>query len=159
MWDLRPALLRLGGLLVVATGCAAGATLDTHTTFAVGVRVLARTTLRVRSGPSDILISPENTRNGYVEVTEPTVIEVSNTSPQGYALVITPQSALLSSFAVQGAGGEVMFGNDGGMIVERGQTGSSMALELTYHFVLASGIAPGRYPWPLQLAVQPLGAP
>lgn len=155
----RAAWCRIAGFLIAVTGCTVTSALDTRTTFTVGAQVLPRTTLRVKSGPTAVWIAPENVRDGYVEVAEPTFIEVANNNPTGYTLVITPQTALFSSLTVHGAGVDTTFGNDGGSIVERGQTGYSLVLQLTYRFDLTSSVTPGRYPWPIQLSVQPLGAP
>jgi hypothetical protein len=155
----RAAWCRIAGLLIAAAGCTATSALETHTSFTVGARVLPRTTLQVKTGPTAVWIAPENVRDGYVDVAEPTLIEVVNNNPTGYTLVITPQTTLFSSLTVHGAGVDTTFGNDGGSIVERGQTGSSLALRLTYRFDLTPSVAPGRYPWPIQLSVQPLAAP
>ena len=147
------------GLVIAVTGCTVTSALDNRTTFTVGAQVLPRTTLRVKSGPAAVWIAPENIRDGYVDVVEPTLVEVANNNPTGYTLVITPQTTLFSSLTVHGAGIDTTFGNDGGSIVERGQTGHSLVLQLTYRFDLNSSVTPGRYPWPIQLSVQPLASP
>jgi hypothetical protein len=138
-----------------AAAGAAGAG-QARATFNVGVRVLAHTTYTVTAVPADIVISDEDLRRGYVEVAEPTRIQISSNSPTGYLLVFLPLSRLISSVTVRYAGEEVTLGADGGEIAERGQVGTAMTLELTYRFGLEPQITPGRYPWPLQLAVQPL---
>jgi hypothetical protein len=155
----RLTLRRLGVLLVAGTGCTVGSALETNTSFTVSARVLPRTTLNVDSQPSSVVISSEDVRRGYVKIVEPTRIRISNTDPTGYALIVLPQSRWFSSVTVYGAGVEVTMGNDGGTIVESGHTGRAMSLELNYRFALASEIAPGDYPWPVQLMVRPLESP
>lgn len=159
----RPASLTQGPLFravcvlsVVGTTCAVGYALESHAHFTVGARVLPVTTVRVRSAPTELAISAQDVGRGYVEVVEPTRLEVSNNSPQGYVLLILPRTRMFSSLTVHGMGGEVTLGTDGGAIVARRQTGSTIPLELTFRFDLVPSLAAGSYPWPVQLAVQPL---
>lgn len=154
-----PVILGISALLIAGGAWAVSYALEKQSSFNVGTRVLPVTSLRVRSEPGQVIVSSEDVDRGYVDVTEPTRVEISNTSPQGYVLVVLPRSRMFSSVTVRGAGGDVTLGDDGGSIVERRQTGSTIPLELTFRFSLASGVASGRYPWPLQLAVQPLETP
>jgi hypothetical protein len=57
--------------------------------FAVSARVLPRTTLQVRSAPLDLVISSQDVRQPYVDVNEPTRVQVSNNNPQGCVLLVT----------------------------------------------------------------------
>ncbi|HUK03025.1 MAG TPA: hypothetical protein VLW26_12175 [Steroidobacteraceae bacterium] len=146
----------LGVFLILATAVSAGSASEVRTQFRVGATVLAHASLRVRSEPVNLTITPDAVRRGFIEVLEPTRIEVSNNSPHGYALLVQPQMMIFSALRVRSAGGEVLLGNEGGMIVEHGQHGITLPLELTYRFDLASSVAPGEYPWPVHLAVQAL---
>ena len=53
------------------------------------------------------------------------------------------------------AGGGTI-GADGGTIVQRGRFGKRLLAELGYRSVLADGIQPAVYPWPLALEARPL---
>lgn len=155
----RRVLHRIGPVLLATASCAVGSASENRASFTVGARVLAQASLSVTAEPADISISPEDLRRGYVEVIDPTHLEIRTNSPAGYALLILPQSSWFSAVTVRGAGAEVTIGADGGTIIERGAARHS-ALELTYRFALADLVAaPGRYPWPLHLDVQPLESP
>jgi hypothetical protein len=150
---------RIGVLIATAFSCAAAASAgagEARASFTVGATVLARARYTVTAAPADILISDEDIRRGYIEVAEPMRIRISNNSPAGYMLLILPQSGLAASVTVRFPGGEVTLGSDGGEIAEPGEVGPAMTLELTYRFGLDPQITPGRYPWPVQLTVQPL---
>lgn len=124
--------------------------------LAVSARVLPRTTLQVRSAPLDLVISSQDVRQGYIDVTEPTRVQVSNNRPQGYVLLVTQNMPGLTALKVQGAGVEVTLGGEGGEISERGRVGAHLSLALRYRFLLGPRIEAGRYPWPVQLTVRPL---
>jgi len=124
--------------------------------FAVSARVLPRTTLQVRSAPPDLVISSQDVRQAYVDVNEPTRVQVSNNSLQGYVLLVTPNMPGFTALMVRGAGVEATLGGEGGEISERGRVGVHMPLALRYRFLLGPHIEAGRYPWPVQLSVRPL---
>jgi hypothetical protein len=149
---------RLTVLAVAAASCTVASATQTHASFTVGVRVLPMATLQVNSQPLEVVVSPEDVGRGYVEIPEPTRVQVSSNSPMGYTLLLVPQSTWFSGLTVRCADAEVTMGADGGAIVERRHAGAS-SLELNFRFALASELPPGRYPWPLHLAVQPLESP
>jgi hypothetical protein len=149
---------RLTVLAVAAASCTVASATQTHASFTVGARVLATATLAVNSEPLEVVISAEDVGRGFVEIPEPTRVQVSSNSPMGYTLLLVPQSSWFSGLTVRCADAEVTMGADGGAIVERRQAGAS-SLELTFRFALASELTPGRYPWPLQLVVRPLETP
>jgi hypothetical protein len=152
---------RLRWLTVLAIGaasCAVASATQTHASFTVGARVLATATLRVNAEPLEVVISSEDVSRGFVEIPEPTRVQVSSNSPLGYTLTLVPQSSWFSGLTVRCAGTEVTMGADGGAIVEHRHAGAS-SLELSFRFALASELTPGRYPWPLHLLVQPLESP
>lgn len=141
--------------LILAALTAIGSA-ETEGEFAVGARVLPRTTLQVRSVPLDLVISSRDVRQAYVDVDEPTRVEVSNNSPQGYVLLVTPHMPGFTAMRVRGAGVQVTLGGEGGAIPEPGRVGVHMPLALRYRFLLGPRIEPGRYPWPVHLSVRPL---
>jgi hypothetical protein len=151
-------LCRLAVLVTALAGYATAEAAQSTTTFGVSVRVLARATLNVSSQPPDVVISQADVQRGFVDVAEPMHLEISTNDPTGYVLLVLPQSPWFSQVTVRSAGGEVTLGNEGGTVVERGRTAPTTSLELTWRFALAPDMVPGRYPWPLHLAVQPLQA-
>ena len=141
---------------VAALACTASSAVENQSRFVVGVRVLPRTTLEVRSVPSALTISADDVRRAYIDVWQPTRLEITNNSPDGYALLVEPTVRVFKAVLVRGAGPAALLGGDGGAIAERGQTGARLPLSLNFRFELAPHVVPGRYPWPLELAVRPL---
>jgi hypothetical protein len=143
-------------LVVAASFTAAGAR-DVHSDFAVSVTVRAVADLEIKSAPAGLAISPSDLRRGFIEVAQPTQLTVRSNSPSGFALdVLTVASPMLSSMVVEGLNSELALGADGGTIVQRWQHPHAVSLSLKFRFVLAPGLAPGDYPWPLRLTVRPL---
>ena len=138
--------------------CTASSAVQTQGEVTVSVRVLPRTSLVVQSAPPDLVISALDVRRSYIDVGEPTRLEISNNSPAGYALLIVPTARIFTAITVRGAGGAAELGRDGGAILERGRAGLHIPLSLSFRFRLGPEVAPGRYPWPLHLAVRPLPA-
>ena len=145
-------------LLLAAAGAVyvSAATAGPQATFAVGATVLPHTAVTYAAAPSAIVISPADVRRGYIDVATPTRLELSVNDPRGFAIDVWPAAGLVAAMSVRGAGAEVAFGRDGGSIVQRSLHGGAISVTLTWRFVLDAGLTPGRYPWPLQLAVRPL---
>jgi hypothetical protein len=143
-------------LTVLLAAATPSGSAETEGEFAVSARVLPRTTLQVRSAPPDLVISAQEVRQAYADVAEPTRVEVSNNSPRGYALLVSPTMPGFTALVVREAGVQVILGGEGGAIPERGQVGLRMPLSLRYRFMLDPRMAPGRYPWPVRLTVRPL---
>lgn len=148
----------LGPLVLAVILAAVGATgwAKPDAELAVSARVLPRTTLQVRSAPLDLVISSRDVRQAYVDVNEPTRVQVSNNRSQGYVLLVTQNMPGFTALMVQGAGVEATLGGKGGEIPERGRVGLHLSFALRYRFLLGPHIEPGRYPWPVQLTVRPL---
>lgn len=141
-------------LVLAAAGTTGSAA--TEGVLTVSARVLPRATLQVRSAPPELRISAADVRQAYVDVSEPTRVDVSNNSPQGYALLVSPNMPGFTAVLVRGAGVPVTLAGNGGVIPEPGRVGVRMPLSLRYRFMLDPGIEPGRYAWPVQLTVRPL---
>jgi hypothetical protein len=141
-------------LILAAAGTTGSAAIEA--TFAVSARVLPRTTLQMRSAPFELVISARDVREAFVDVAQPTRVRISNNNPQGYALLVSPRMPGITALVVREAGVQVTLGAAGGAIPERGQVGVRMPLSLRYRFMLDPRVAPGRYPWPVELSVRPL---
>jgi len=134
---------------------AAGAS-EARTTLLVGATVEPVARIQQESRPSEVLVSAADVRRGYVEVPQPTWLEVNSNSPNGIALDLTPLNSMMRSTIVSGFEFEQSLGADGGTLVHRWQRPQSLRLSLRFKFMLAPGVAPGRYEWPLRLDVRPL---
>jgi hypothetical protein len=143
-------------LIVAASVTAAGAR-DVHSDFSVSATVRAAANLQLQSAPDGLRITLADVQRGFIDVSQPTEFTVRSNSPTGFALeVLTVASPLLSSMVVEGLNSDLALGADGGTIVQRWQHPQTMNLSLRFRFVLAPGLVPGNYPWPLRLMVRPL---
>lgn len=143
-------------LAVILAAASATGSAETEAVLAVSARVLPRATLQLRSAPLDLVVSSRDVRQAYVDAPEPTRLEVSNNSPQGYELLVSPTMPGFTALQVRGGGVQVTLAGDGGTIPERGRVGLHMPLSLHYRFMLDRRVAPGRYAWPVKLTVRPL---
>jgi len=89
---------------------------------------------------------------GYVEVPEATRLLVTNTSRRGYLLSVWPVASVFSAVVLTHGGYRSELGADGGEIFDP-RWGKTLPLVLGVRFMLAPGVKPGTYPWPLQFQV------
>ena len=153
------ASLALGAALVLAPadGARPGES-AAHASFSVGAVVLARAGIAAAEIPGTLDISANDVARGFVDLEHGARLTVLNTSSVGYALEVVPLRPLFAGIEVRGTGADVSLDANGGSIVQRGRRGASIPLALGFRFVLAPGIAPGTYPWPLAFSVRPLAA-
>ncbi len=105
----------------------------------------------VRQAPT-LTVTPADVDRGYVDVAAGTLLRARTNDRQGFTVRFDPRLRLFDRATVAGIGAEVEIGPDGGF-ASHAYSGRDAALELSYRFHLASGIAPGSYPWPLQVSV------
>lgn len=149
---------RLTALAAVASALQASAVLAaTPGVLSVGATVLPRAVLTSASTPITLTISAADVARGYLDVLTPTRVVIASNDPRGFALDAWPKLAVFSAVGVRGVGADVILGREGGTLVEYHARGSAIPLALSWRFVLDPHTAPGSYPWPLQLAVRPLG--
>ena len=153
----RPAsVLRIvaGVACIAAVGLSMAAS---RTQFLVSATVLPATQFTRLAAPEALLVTATDAARGYVDVVQPTRLSVrSNTA--GFVLDVHTVVPVLAGIAVYGLRGSVTLAGEGGSIVARDPPAGVSDLDLTFHLVLSPGTPPGRYPWPLHLAVRPLGA-
>jgi len=139
-------------LLAVAHPVQAG---ERSAEIAVSVTVMARTLIDAESSPQQLEVSAADVARGYVEVPGATQLVVTNTNRRGYLLSVWPQVQVFSAVMVRNGDSQAELGADGGEIFER-RWGQTLALALDFRFMLAPGVKPGVYPWPVKLQVSPL---
>jgi hypothetical protein len=152
----NPSIHVARALLVGAASCVVVQARDARTHFNVSATVNAVARLQVRSAPTEVLVSDEDLRRGFIEVAQPTDLVVRSNSASGYALDLTTLTPMLSSVVVRGLQSEQSLSGEGGTIVQRWQMPQTVALSLQFRLVLAPGLAAGRYPWPMRIDVRPL---
>lgn len=129
----------------------------TSTSIAVGAKVGPIATYRTLAEQTQLQITPTDIARGFVELPRAMQIEVRSNSRTGYVLNVQLTSALFSRVEVLGFGSDIALDADGGRIVQRWkQQPSAATVTVGYRFHLSAATAPGTYPWPLHLAVEPL---
>lgn len=121
----------------------------------VSVTVMARTLIDAASSPRQLWITAADVARGYVEVPQATRLLVTNTDRRGYLLSVWPQVQVFSRVIVRSDDSQAELGADGGEIFER-RWGRALPLALDFRFLLAPGVRPGVYPWPVTFQVSPL---
>ncbi len=125
--------------------------------FTVGAFVQPIARLDVRTALPAIDVSANDIQRGYVDVNNPTQLDVQSNSRDGYVLNVLPVTNLFSQMQVRGLDSRIELGADGGAVVQRwSQNERRRMLSLTYRFVLAQGVQPGSYPFPVQFNITPL---
>jgi hypothetical protein len=146
---MAPALLCLCASAALNAG-------ETHATLAVAVTVPSVSRLEIVSQAASVQITPQDLQRGYVDLSQPTLLNIYSNARDGYALEVVPMSPVIQAIAVHGLGSEADLGAQGGRIVERWERPQATALSLTFRLALAPGALPGTYPWPLHLAIGPV---
>ncbi|HZI83929.1 MAG TPA: hypothetical protein VFF44_08435 [Casimicrobiaceae bacterium] len=124
--------------------------------IAVSAIVPAQAIGQVVQQPAEITITDADIARGYVDVPVGSQLRVTSNNPAGYVIDFFTRLPIFRSVRVSNASGSADLGPDGGTIIERGQYGRNLPLDLTYRFNLASSVQPGTYAWPLALNVRPL---
>jgi len=152
----RRGLVPRAMLIVAAGGFVAAGAADTRTSFTVSATVRAVATLERESAPPTLQISADDLRRGYLDVPQPLALVIKSNSPTGFAVDVATLEPVASAIVIHGLDGDVSLGADGGTIVQRWRRPQAVSLSLRIRLILAPGLAPGSYPWPMQLSVRPL---
>jgi hypothetical protein len=112
--------------------------------------------LEVQQQVAQLSISRTDIERGYVDVPAASKIEVRSNSKNGFTLAFNTMVGMFQGVQVTGLGSLVELGTDGGSVAHRTNSRGPVALLLGYRFVLAKGIQPGNYAWPIALSAQPL---
>jgi hypothetical protein len=142
--------------LVIAGSFAVADARESRVSLPVSATVVAVARIERQSVPAQIVVTADDLRRGYLDVSEPVALFIRSNSPAGYALDLDTLTPLFSSVSIRGLESEQSLGAEGGSIVQRWQGARSAELLLRFRFVLAPGLAAGRYAWPMQLRVRPL---
>ncbi len=129
---------------------------ETRATLSVAVVVPPVSRLEIVSQSSTVQITAQDLQRGYLDLAEPTVLNVYSNDREGFALEVLPMSPAIQAIAVHGLGPEADLGAQGGRIVERWVRPQATRLSLTFRLALAPNTVPGIYPWPLHLDIGPV---
>ncbi|MGA2707104.1 MAG: hypothetical protein ACLQJ0_20205 [Steroidobacteraceae bacterium] len=151
-----PRLVARIALGFVMAGFAAATAKDTRTSFSVGITVNAVANIERQSAPTELQLSTQDLRRGYIDVLQPTMLVIRSNSANGYALDVTTVAPIVAAMLIHGFDADLRLGQDGGTIIQRWQQPHPVSLSLRFRLSLAPGLVAGRYPWPMRIAVRPL---
>jgi hypothetical protein len=120
-------------------------------TMKVTANVLPYLRLQVLKQVSTLNITPEDVARGYIDVPAATDLMARTNDRNGFSLSFDARSNVFRKAQVTGLGSGVELGPEGG-IAHQPFAGKQMLMRLSYRFFLAPGVAPGSYPWPLQIS-------
>jgi hypothetical protein len=162
-WNVNSQNQHLGlhaarAVLVIAGSIAAADARDARVSFTVSATVNSVARIETQSAPAEFMITDADLRRGYIDVEQPTALTIRSNSASGFAIDLTTVTPVLTSMIVRGLDTEFSLGPEGGTVVQRWQSPHLVNLALQFRLVLAPGLAAGRYPWPMRVAVRPLEA-
>jgi hypothetical protein len=146
------AALILAGL--AATGQAAESRSGSASaTLTVSATVVARAVMSTEYQVPELVITPVDVARGYVDVARATRLTVRTNSANGYLLAFESSQPLFTDVQVSGAGEPASITGGNGWVLQP-FAGTTVAMDLSYRFHLAPGVAPGSYPWPIGVSVR-----
>lgn len=148
--------IRTASLVVLLGGASVASTDQTQASLGVSATVVPVARLELTTREPELQLTAEDLVRGYIESPQPLHLTVYSNSRSGYALDVLPVSPLFSAMSVQGLGTDILLSAEGGTVTQRWSHPQKVSLELRFSFVLAEGVEPGRYAWPVRLAARPL---
>ncbi|HEX4523394.1 MAG TPA: hypothetical protein VH704_07730 [Casimicrobiaceae bacterium] len=120
-------------------------------TMKVTANVLPYLRLQVLKQASSLNVTPEDVARGYVDVPAATDLMAKTNDRNGFSLSFDARSNVFRKAQITGLAHGLELGAEGGL-VHQPFTGKQMLMRLSYRFFLAPEVAPGSYPWPLQIS-------
>lgn len=122
----------------------------------VTATVLPHTDFRVMRQAAEIVITNADIDRGYVDASNASLIQVKNNSPSGYLLVFEGAGSGFREVHVKGLGRNIVISSGNGWVAQPYAGKTPVVMELSYRFLLADGLQPGTYSWPLAISINPL---
>ncbi|HWZ73427.1 MAG TPA: hypothetical protein VN326_18380 [Casimicrobiaceae bacterium] len=123
--------------------------------IAVSAFVTANAVVQVEYQAQQLVVTETDVARGYCDAPVASRLRVSSNSRAGYLISIFSRLPIFKSVRVDMPDASAQISRDGGSIAQR-RHGKEMLTQMTYRFMLADGVGPGTYPWPLQLDVRPI---
>ena len=123
--------------------------------IAVSAFVTANAVVQVEYQAQQLVVTEADVARGYCDAPSASRLRVSSNSSAGYLISIFNRLPIFKSVRVDMPDASAQISQDGGAIAQR-RHGKEMLTQMTYRFMLADGVGPGTYPWPLQLDVRPI---
>ena len=141
-------LLALSAHTASAGAAGAGAA---HNTISLSATILPYHRLDVLRQAATLNVSRSDVERGYVDVPGATALRALSNDQKGFTVSFETRVNVFDRVTVAGLGAPLDLGNGGGA-ARYAYAGRETALELSYRFYLAAGLAPGNYPWPLLIS-------
>ena len=123
--------------------------------IAVSAFVTANAVVQVEYQAQQLVVTEADVARGYCDAPAASRLRVSSNSRAGYLISIFNRLPIFKSVRVDMPDASAQISRDGGSIAQR-RHGKEMLTQMTYRFMLADGVGPGTYPWPLALDVRPI---
>lgn len=120
-------------------------------TMKVSATVLPYLRLQVLKQAPTLNVTPEDVVRGYIDVPAATDLMAKTNDRNGFSLSFDARSNVFKKAQVTGLVSGLEIGPEGGL-AHQPFTGNQMLMRLSYRFFLAPEVAPGTYPWPLQIS-------
>jgi hypothetical protein len=117
----------------------------------VTANVLPYLRLQVLKQAPTLNVTPDDIVRGYIDVPAATDLMAKTNDRNGFSLSFDARSNVFRKAQVTGLATGLELGPEGGL-VHQPFTGNQMLMRLSYRFFLAPEVAPGSYPWPLQIS-------
>jgi hypothetical protein len=148
----------------VLIGLLAATTLMPASAFAAGLgaqipvsaTVIANAVAKIDHQTGHIQVEAADVARGYVDVSNATRFSVRTNSREGYSMEFYPLLDIFESVQVDDANVKTTIGRDGGSVVHHVVQRTESIQSLSYRFYLSASVAPGTYPFPLQMQVRAL---
>ena len=147
-------LRSLGTVLLLALVAGAAARADQErATFLVSATVPARVTIEALEQPTRLVISAEDVRRGYKDVSAR--YAVSQNTERGWVLQLAPRIGITRQVEVRGLSTDVVL-RDESVEVYRAGVDAREDISLEYRLLLAADASPGTYDVPVHVSAVPL---
>lgn len=143
-------------LMIAATLAPVTASAESRSaTMNVSATVVARAIVKVQQQPLDVLITSDDLRRGYVEISTPFLVNVRTNCRNGYLLRVVNTDPLFASAEISATDFDMHVLAES--IINRPYSPAGDMLDLKVRLVLASGAREGRYSFPVAVDASPLG--
>ena len=127
-----------------------------NATLAVTATIAKRSTLQVMASPAHVVVSRADIDRGFVDVPGAAQLTIRSNSADGIAIEITAVADFFAQAFIHGLDTAVQVGPNGGIVMQGAPArGATDVRALRFRLVLARGVEPGIYPWPLRLSIAP----
>jgi hypothetical protein len=124
------------------------------TTLRVTARVMTFFRMQIAYQAPALTVTADDVARGYVEVPAATSFSVATNTQDSFVIDFRPRSDIFRSAFITGLPDPVEIGSQGGTALYNRAHGRTTSGQLSYRFVLRTGLLPGSYGWPLEISVR-----